>query len=448
MKQSSDFLETTPVHKLIRNFSTFAIISMVATGSVSMIGALIVSRGIDVHAVGAMGILFPLTSIFFGFSQLVAIGAGSYISRLLGQKKKDVATSAIVTSYGMSFVISAMLILITLLFKNSILEFLGADGSYTESARTYLSTYIFGIPFIATTLLTSAILRAYGKQHLSTLIIVIDAVLVLGIDYVLVFVFSAGMTGVALSNAVGSLISSIIGMVLLYKMVGRTKKLKEFRVIDFATIKSVLTVGISALGRAITVSAFAFILNRALNEIAPDEVITALGTVNRIVMLILYMIMGINQAMQPVASFNYSAKNISRVKEALKFSLIYATIIGLTGMIIGYLFTTQILNLFTSSVEILDDATRIFRMQLLMYATIGIQTLTATYFQAIGKGRMSFFLSTVKPALILIPLTIIISSFSKNVDALWWMYPVADVITTAICVVILRRDLMKLEFAL
>jgi len=444
MHSKSEFLGTTSVHKLMVNFGTFALISMIATGSVSMVGALIVSRGIDIHAVGAMGILFPLTSVFFGFSQLVAIGAASYISRMLGKDKHDVAISAIITAYCLSIIISTTLIALTLLFKTPLLAFLGADGAYTDTAKTYLSVYVFSIPFTAMTLLASAIFRAYGKLKLSMCIIVLDALLVLGIDYVLVFWMDKGMGGVALSNALGSLISSTLGIILLIKLIIGKKNIKRKLSFCGNIITGIGAVGVSALGRALSVSTFAFILNSTLNNLAPDEVITALGTVNRIVMLLLYTIMGMNQAMQPIISYNFTAGNFDRVKQGLKYAIFYASLIGVIGTLAGLIFPHQILRIFTSNDDILDDATFILRMQLVLYFTFSIQTLTATYFQAIGKGKMSFFLSVFKPLLILLPLVLILPRLSDDIFRLWWMYPIADTLTTLVAGFILFHSVRKL----
>lgn len=445
MNASSEFLGTESVHKLILKFGSFSVITMLATGAVSMIGTLIVSKGIDIHAVGAMGVLFPLITVYFGFSQLVAIGAASYISRMLGKNQQDEAKSAILMAYMLTIFISILLMIGTWFFKDQILLFLGADGDYEETSRTYLSIFIYSIPFTAMTLLTSAIFRAYGKLNLSMLIILIEAILIIGLDAILVFIFGVGITGVAASNGVAGAIAATIGIFLLIRINGGKKGLKTSLKWDLKILQNITTIGISAFSRSLATAIFIFILNQTVDTLGGDEALTALGTVNRIIVFLLFAIMGINQAMQPVLSYNYTAQKSNRVKESLKYALIYATLLGLIGTLLGLFIPDGMVGLFTNDTAILDDAAMIFRMQLLLYFTVGLQTLSATYFQAIGNAWKSFFLSIFKPLLILIPLVYFLPHIlENNVSALWWIFPISDLLATLICLLLLGRGIKQL----
>ena len=446
MGLNSEILGTESVHKLILKFGSFSVITMLATGAVSVVGTLIISKGIDIDAVGAVGILFPLITIYFGFSQLVAIGSASYISRMLGKNKKEDAVSAIFVAYILTLGISVVLMVLTWVFKDGVLAFLGADGDYAEFSRTYLSFFIFSIPFTAMTLLASAIFRAYGKLKLSMMVILVDSLLVIGIDYLLVFAFASGIVGVAISNSIASGVSSILGIFLLIRLNKGFSALKKALKWNVSIFTSIASIGISALGRAIATAIFALVLNKIIINLGNEDMLTALGTVNRIIIFLLFTIMGINQAMQPVVSYNYTSGENSRVKKALKYALFYSTIIGLIGTLLGIFFPSQVVGFFTTNTDILDDATLIFRMQLLLYFTVGLQTLSATYFQAVGKAWISFFLSVFKPLLLLIPLVYLLPQlFGDNVFALWWTFAIADAVASVICFFILRRDVKKLD---
>jgi len=442
MSSKSEFLGTENVHKLILKFGSFSVITMLATGAVSMIGTLIVSKGIDIHAVGAMGVLFPLITVYFGFSQLVAIGSASYISRMLGKDQQTEVKASIFVAYALTLILSILLIGITWLFMDQILTFLGADGEYEQTSRTYLSIFIYSIPFTAMTLLSSAIFRAYGKLNLSMLVILIESGLIIGLDALLIFVFSAGIIGVAVSNSIAGVIASIVGIILLIKINGGKQNLKAAFKWDLGILKNISNIGISALGRSLATAIFAFILNKAVAQLGGDEALTALGTVNRIIVFLLFAIMGINQAVQPILSYNYTAQKSDRVKQSLKYALIYATLIGLVGTFLGLFIPDDVVAIFTSNADILDDATLIFKMQLVLYLTVGIQTLSATYFQAIGNAWKSFFLSVFKPLLILIPLIYFLPYILENsILILWWIFPIADIFATIVCLLLLRRGI-------
>lgn len=445
MSLNGESLGTERVHQLILKFGSFSVIAMLATGAVSMMGTFIISKGIDIHAVGAVGILFPLVTLYFGFSQLVAIGSASYISRMLGKNKKKEAMSAILIAYGLTLLISILLMVTTWLFKAPILTFLGADGGYEVLAHTYLSIFIFSIPFTALTLLASAVFRAYGKLKLSMLVIVVDALLIISLDVLLVFIFRQGIGGVAISNTLAGIASSILGMVLLIKLTGGYTQLKSAFKWEITILSGVMSIGLSALGRSLATATFVLTLNHMADRLNGENALTALGTVNRIIVLLLFSIMGINQALQPVVSYNFTSGKSDRVKEALKYALIYSSLIGFIGTLLGLFFPRQVISIFTSQTDILDDAVLIFSMQLILYVTVGLQTLSATYFQAIGKAWMSFFLSVFKPLLILIPLIYFLPHLlGSDISLLWWIFPISDTIATVICFLMLRNSVKKL----
>ena len=444
MSKNDEPLGTENVHKLILKFGSFAVITMLATGAVNVMSTLITSRGLDVYAVGAIGILFPLITVYFGFSQLISIGAASYISRMLGQNKKEIVLSSIIISYALTLLISIVLMLGTWFFKNSILSFLGATGNYEELAHTYLSVFIYSIPFTAMVLLSSAIFRAYGKLKLSMLVILIESVLIIALDYLFIFLLSSGIGSVALSHLIAGIIASFLGIILLIKLNGGTHILKKAMKWDITIIHGLLIIGLSALGRSLAGAAFSLILNRTVNHLGGENPLAALGAVNRIILFLLFTIMGISQAMQPIVSYNFTARKAERVKTALRYALFYSTIIGLIGSILGIFFPHQVVGIFTNNTDVLGEAAQIFKMQLVLFFTIGLQTLSATYFQAIGKAWMSFFLSVFKPLLILIPLVYFMPKvLSENITTIWWAFPISDILATIICFIILWKSMRR-----
>ena len=456
MKLKSEFLGEEDVHKLMLSLGAFAVIAMLATGAQSVLTTLIVSHGIDIYAVSAIGVLFPLATVYFGFSQLISIGAASYISRQLGEGKKGEILATTIAAYLMTILISIGLMGVTWLFKDFILEFLGAQDKVLEFARRYLSAFIFSIPFTAMVLLSSAIFRSYGKMKLSMLVILIEATLIVALDYVTIYWLNLGIAWIGWTVAIAGFLTTLIGIFLLVRVIlfparinSETKSAWHFKTLfkfDLLSVKGILLIGISALGRSLAGAIFSLVLNRTVTAIGGEDALAAVGTVNRAALFLIFAVMGVNQAMQPIVSFNFTAGKGERVKKALRYAVIYATVIGVIGSLLGLFFPSQIAEVFTKDKEVIDDVAQVFRMQMILFVSIGVQTLAATYYQAIGRARMSFFLSVFKPLVILMPLVYFLPRMlDSGVLAIWWAFPVADVAFTLICVFVLISGVKKLE---
>ena len=100
--------------------------------------------------------------------------------------------------------------------------------------------------------------------------------------------------------------------------------------------------------------------------------------------------MGINQGLQPIISYNYGARHSDRIKQALKLALIYTTIIGAIGSLVGILFPTMAIRLFVKDKQLISEATFVLRIQLLFYWTIGLQMVASTFYQSIGSSDSRF----------------------------------------------------------
>ena len=137
--------------------------------------------------------------------------------------------------------------------------------------------------------------------------------------------------------------------------------------------------------------------------------------------------MGINQGLQPIISYNYGARHSDRIKQALKLALIYTTIIGAIGSLVGILFPTMAIRLFVKDKQLISEATFVLRIQLLFYWTIGLQMVASTFYQSIGRAIPALFLSILRQFIILIPLIFILPRYtSLGINGVWYSFPISD----------------------
>lgn len=424
---SSEFLGTEKISKLLFSFSMPAFIAMLASGIYNIVDTIFIGKGIGTLAVGGVGIVFPIQTLYNAFAQMISIGSASAISRSLGEKKDDCANQVTTNAYILTMLISLLLMIISYFFINPILFFFGSNEELLVYAHDYLMISILSIPFNALALLSSAVFRAEGNIKVSMIVVLIGAVFNLALDPLFIFTLNGGIKGAAFATVIAQALASLFALFYIFSHRSIVRFEKKYLIPSLAISRSIISVGFSAFARNGATSLFALITNSTLGTFGGTQSITAFGTVNRIISFFFLPIMGINQGLQPIISYNYGARHSDRIKQALKLALIYTTIIGAIGSLVGILFPTMAIRLFVKDKQLISEATFVLRIQLLFYWTIGLQMVASTFYQSIGRAIPALFLSILRQFIILIPLIFILPRYtSLGINGVWYSFPISD----------------------
>ena len=170
-----------------------------------------------------------------------------------------------------------------------------------------------------------------------------------------------------------------------------------------------------------------------------DMAIGAFGIVSRIMMLFAMLVLGFNQGMQPIAGYNYGAKQYTRVNETLKQTIICATVVTTIAFLVGELFPRQIAMMFTMDETLIDMAAHGMRITVALYPIVGFQMVTANFFQSIGMAKKAILMSATRQLLFLIPLMIVLPWFF-GLTGVWLSMPVSDFLSTFLAALLLKRQ--------
>lgn len=440
MLTNSSFLGTKNVHKLLFSLALPAVIAMVASGIYSILNTFIVAKGINIQAVGAIGIIFPIQILYHGFAQMISIGAASDISRSLGKKDNERARYATTHAFILTLVISIILMVMTGLFIQGILLMFGANQELLTLAQEYLNVLIWSIPFNAIVLLSSAILRAVGNLKQSMIVILLESILNIILDLIFIFYLNFGITGIAYATIISQAITTIYALYYIFRSKSGLEFKKEYLKPNLDISKSILKVGFSAFARNAATATLSIVINTSLRTLGGTKSLTAFGAVNRIVNFFFLPIMGVNQGMQPIASYNYGANAPERIKQVVKFSLIYTTAIGIIASLVGIFLSNMTLQIFIKETNILTEASFIFKLQLIFFWTMGFQTVTATLYQALGQALPALIISVFKQLFILIPLIYLLPYLTTpKLNGVWYAFPLGECLTFIIILIILRN---------
>ena len=444
MNQSKE-LETESVGKLLLKFSIPAVIGMLVNALYSIVDRIFVGRGVGSLALSGVAITFPITNIIMGVGMLVGTGAAAVVSIKLGQKKEKQAEKIIGNAFMLTIILSIIVTILGLAFLDPILNLFGASAETMPYAKQFASIVLVGTVLQNVGFGLNPIIRSEGDPKTAMITMLIGAILNLIINPILIFGFHLGVRGSALATIISQAVCSI--WIFTYFTKGKSLlKLKKVNMkLEKNVVREIVAIGVSPFAMQVAASFVTIIINKSLEKYGGDLAIAAYSLIISIAILIVMPMLGVNQGAQPIIGYNYGAKNISRVKKALKYSIIVNTCISTVGFIVVQLFPVQIIKIFNATdTKLIDIGSNGLSIFLFMFIFVGAQTSCVNYFQSVGKATKSMLLSLLRQVILLIPLTIILPHFFK-LNGVWIAGPTSDFISSMIAFIFIALEMKNLN---
>lgn len=395
--------------KLIIMLGIPTTISMLVTNIYNMVDTYFVGK-IGTSASGAVGIVFGLMSIIQAFGFMFGHGAGSIISRKLGQRDVELASKFASTSFFCALAAGAMIMLLGLLFRDPLMRLLGSTETILPYARTYGFFILLSAPLMTTSFVMNTILRYEGKASLAMVGLLTGAVLNIFGDWLLMRKFNMAIAGAGLSTAFSQTVSFLILLSMFLR--GKTQSKVSFRLFsrNRHDMLELVETGFPSMARQGLSSISTMILNGQAG-IYGDAAIAAMTIVNRICFFIFAVGLGIGQGFQPVSAFNYGAKKYARVRKGFFFTLTTEEILLGCLAIAGIFFSPRLIALFQNDPDVIKIGAFALSVQLAALFFQPLAVCTNMMFQSLGKNGPATFLSTLRSGLIFIPIVLILPHF-------------------------------------
>lgn len=442
MEDKTRVLGEKPIGKLLVEFSIPAIVGTVANSLYTIIDRLFVGNVVGADAIAGMSLTMPISFVIMAFGMLIGVGSGSLISIRLGENKKEEAEKILGNAFMLALIISVVVSGVFLLTLDPLLTHFGASPRTLPYARQFISIILYGSLFQYLSFGLSAVIRAEGNPRVAMGVMLINAGINIVLDFVFIYLLGFGLRGTAVATVISQAVSAT--WVLLYFR-GKTSVLKlrgRNMALQMNIVKGMFAIGMAPFFMQLVASVVNILYNRGLAQYGGDAAIGAFGIINTITMFILMPIFGINQGAQPIIGYNYGALEFGRVKKTLKLAIIAATGIVTFGFVLTEVFPAQVLGAFTSDEELIDIGIDGMRIFLLALPIVGLQIVSANFFQAIGKAFKALLLSMLRQVIVLIPTLIIMPHFF-GLEGVWMASPISDVVASLITVVVLLPE-MKL----
>ena len=444
-------LETRKISTLLKEYAVPGIIAMTASSLYNMVDSIYIGHIKDVGslAISGLAVTFPIMNLGSAIGTLVGVGASTLVSMLLGQKNYVTANKVLPNVVTLNVVLGALFSVLILAFLKPVLFFFGASEAIYPFARDYMIIILAG--FIITHLYfgLNSMIRATGNPRLAMGLTLFTVILNAILDPIFIFAFKLGVQGAAIATVLCQTLS--LAYCIWYFASGQNVIRFGKRIFGFSAKIARTSMGIG-LGPFLMNSAACLVtmfINQQLRAYGSDLAIGAYGIIGRISFLFLMVVMGINQGMQPIASYNYGAGKGLRVKTVYQLSVFWATVVCLVGFVICEVFPGPAVSIFTNDPELKAIARHGMRIMNCTFPIIGFQIVSTNLFQCLGMVRKSVFLSLSRQLIFLLP-ALYILPLSFGIEGVWASYPVSDLlafICTLILIIRLIRHLEKSETA-
>lgn len=399
-------MTTAPVPRLIGSLAVPTIISMLITSFYVMADTYFVGK-INTQSTAAVGISFSVMAIIQAFGFFFGHGSGNYISRKLGAREYQSAEKMASTGFFCAFIAGTLITVFGLIFLSPICKALGSTSTILPYSETYLGIILLGAPFMASSLVLNNQMRFQGNAVYAMIGIIVGAVLNIGLDPLLIFVFDMGIAGAGIATLASQICSFII---LLYM----DKKGENIRIRfsnftpKLSLLKEILYGGSPSLCRQGLASTATILLNVAAGRYG-DAAIAGMSIVTRICMFINSFVIGFGQGFQPVCGFNYGAGFYTRVRHGFWFCIKLGVIFLSICSIIGYIYAPEIVSWFRKEdAQVIEIGARALRWQLITLPLGTWVILCNMLLQTIRKPVRAVILSSARQGLFFIPFILIL----------------------------------------
>ena len=392
-----------PIHRVIPQMAIPTIVAFLINSVYSLADTYFVSS-LGTNATAAVSVNASLDQLIMMCGSMLALGANSYIARLMGQGEDEKASKVLSTSFFTAFGIGLTLTVVGSIFMTPMVRLLGATPTCEAYSIEYATYVLLAAPFMASNFVMNQCLRSEGSATLSMVGMGFGGILNCVLDPIFIFGFDMGVAGASLATAISKVVSFVI---LIFPYITRRSMLRlSVKNIQFSRdiVSNVVSVGSSSLFRNGLAVVSAIMLNAIAGNIS-DSVLAGVGVCTKVMMFPFSIILGFGSGFQPVAGFNWGAKRYDRVKGCYDFAS-WVSIVGALVMALGLgIFSDQLIQIFAGTdPEMREIGGLCIRLQCIalpIHAWVAMVNMLCT---GLGNAKGAFLLATARQGTCFIPI--------------------------------------------
>ncbi|WP_340389636.1 MATE family efflux transporter [Paenibacillus sp. FSL F4-0100] len=434
------YFEKAPVGKAVAHFAVPMMLGTSMSVIYSILNAYFLGTLHNTAMLTALALTLPLFAIIMALGNLIGMGSGTFISRLLGEKKYDDVKQVSSFAFYSSLVLGLIVMAVGLPLIDPIVYGLGATPDSFGFTKAYVTIMLIGSPIVVLFFTLENIVRSEGAAITSMIGMILSVVVNIILDAFVIFVFHWDVIGVASATVISNLVASAFyAFHIGYKSQFLTVSVKWFKA-SKEILSNVFKIGVPVFIMSIFLGAMSLILNRFLVEYG-EPAVAAYGISSRLLQFPEFILMGLCEGVVPLIAFSFTANKL-RMKQTIGFTIKTIVALAVVFGVIVYLISDHLIGLFTNDPQLIEMGSYILHVTFLSLFITGMTTLFTGIFQATAQGTAAFIMSVIQ-GVTLIPV-LYIANRMNGFHGVVWSLVIADAVAFlvgAIMLYVLRNKL-------
>ena len=424
---------TEHIPSLLMKMALPMMLSMLVQALYNVVDSIFVAK-ISEDALTALSVAFPLQNLMIAFATGLGVGINSLLSRALGEKDRQKADAAAGNGLFLELCAALLFVFIGFVLGPAFVRSQTSSAIVAEHGITYVRICIGMGAFCFIAIFYERMLQATGKTHLAMIGQLVGALINIVFDPILIFGLlgfpKLGVAGAAIATVFGQFCGAMVALAI------HQKKNREIRITLSGlrprsfTVRTILSVGIPSIIMGSIGSVMTYCVNRILDGFSSTAV-AVFGVYFKLQSFFFMPVFGLNNAMVPLIAYNYGARRPARMKQTIRWAVIYACSIMAVGLLLMQLMPDVFLRLFDASDDMLRIGVPALRTISLAFVGAGYAIVLSSTFQALGKGLYSMFVSIARQLVVLVPAAWLLSR-TGQLSAVWWAFPIAELMSALV----------------
>ena len=437
-------LGTEKVNRLLWQLSIPAILGMLSSAIFNIVDRIFVEK-VSPYALTAVGITMPVQVLQMAFVLLIGIGSSSLISIKLGEGKKEEAEDVLYLALKYIVIFLAAFAAAFLVFLNPIMKLLGTNGQALPYAKVYIIIIIVGSIIGIPGYCLNNSLRSIGQAKTSMKIVVISSILNMALDPIFIFCFKLGIAGAAIATVISQTVLTVYVIYVFMKRTDFMIRLSRRKVKNqWKLMKACAKMGTPSFLVQLLATVVNIFINNSLLRYGTNLDVAAITIISSVFTFYHMVIMGFVQGNNAICGFNWGAGQYERVKKSLELALCYAFALSLLLFGVIELFPHLLVDLFTQKEKLSEITISGMKLYMCMIPLVGLQSVSAQYFQAVGKARKSSVLAFLRYGIIVVPLVFLLAPH-MGVKGIYLSNAISDGIASMAAVICIGFELRRLS---